>query len=446
MKTGFRPRRLPFELDRELVALYRAWDALERARFGNSVIDFDLAPQDTFPTFKSREQVLECLETQQRILQSLEGAAVEAEDAAVELLRRAAANLLHSRLRASATLLRALLGESFEFATYIRNTLGIEPREFSEEEIEQKRNEVNGLLEREFDISFRREDFEKFELDFKLQDSSNFDDNFRLLRARWLPVLLSRLGFPEEEFRRYTIDFSLTKEDAYWKNWISGNLAQHRIQLRVNVHPRHNWYKGSSELLTIHEYCGHAVQMVNWHRRIEAKQMPRVFGILTVHFPDQFLLEGLAEALPYLLPTPDRNLETQTLVFRELQYYTLMVFNNVHLLANGYVLEEARKTGSLTNSGSETALHYAFERLPFTKREVIEKEVRDRTQNPLFRCYQYVYGIAKRCFLDAFAGLAPEDSNQLLRWVYDVPMTPQQFVAVSRGLKKKSDAPSFSEV
>lgn len=444
MTTELRPRRLPLKLDRELVALYRAWDSLERARFANSVIDFDLAPQDAFPAFKSREEVLQALETQQRNLQSLEDTAAD-EDAEAEARRRAATSLLHSRLRASATLLRAWLGETFEFDPFIRSTLGIEPREFGEEEIERKRNEVNALLQREFNISFRRQDFKEFEADFKLQDSSAFDEHFRLLRARWLPILLSRLDFPEEEFRRYTIDFSLTKEDAYWKNWISGNLSQHRIQLRVNVHPRHHWYKGSSELLTIHEYCGHAVQMVNWHRRIEAAKMPRVFGILTVHFPDQFLLEGLAEALPYLLPTPDHNLETQTQVFRELQYYTLMVFNNLHLLANGHALQAARDAAFRTNVGPEAALHYALERLPFTDAQLIEKEIRDRTQNPLFRCYQYVYGTAKRSFLDAFAGLTSEDSNQLLRWVYDGPMTPQQFEAAAQDLKKKNGAPLLSQ-
>jgi hypothetical protein len=49
--------------------------------------------------------------------------------------------------------------------------------------------------------------------------------------------------------------------------------------------------------------------------------------------------------------------------------------------------------------------------------EVLEKEIRDRTQNPLFRTYQYVYGIAKEYFLTALSRFEPNQRWELLKTV-----------------------------
>src|SRR5262249_36125999 len=150
----------------------------------------------------------------------------------------------------------------------------------------------------------------------------------------------------------YTIDVEIAYEDAYWKNWISGNLSSHQIGLRINCHPRHSWYVGAAETLVLHEYCGHAVQMINWHRRIERKELPEFAGILTVHCPDQFTLEGLAEALAHFLPDESVRLEPKSIVLRALHDYSLMVMNNMHIMAN----EESEVAAST----------YATSRLPFT--------------------------------------------------------------------------------
>src|SRR5947209_19168723 len=122
---------LPEYIDRSLVDLYRAWNAVERSQHKNSIIDFDLAPQRPFAPVRDRREVLRRLEN---VLSDLEGE------------RTNLAVLSCARLRASTTYLRVLLGESIPFKSYIRLTLGVEARMFSEEEIRKQREIVSDRL------------------------------------------------------------------------------------------------------------------------------------------------------------------------------------------------------------------------------------------------------------------------------------------------------------
>jgi len=391
---------LQSELDRRLVALYRAWDVLEQTHSGKPIIDFDLAPKRDFEQIRSRQDVLRELEAMRDTLED-DSSPVH------DLVRR--------RLTASITYLRVLLGEVLDFRSYIRSTLALNPRFFSEEEISERKEIAVNRLKKSFGLTFQRDEFKRFQSVFRIKD--DLPQQFDVFRSIWVPQLLRHV---EARLNDYRISVEFASEDAYWKSWISGDLSEHLIRLQINVHPRHFWYQGSVESLVIHEYCAHAVQMVSWHERIEEKQLPEFLGILTVHFPDQFLLEGLAESLIYFLPSEDCKLEPMSVVLRDLHYYVLSVMNNLHILAN----EES----------PGAALKYALERLPFTSEDVIEREIRDRTTNPLFRCYQYVYAIAKESFLNALNPLDQDQRWELLRLVYNCPMTAKQFEEISGGL------------
>jgi hypothetical protein len=399
MKRGIRSASCK-QTDQQLVDLYRAWDGLERAQHGNSIVDFDLAPQTPFPPVRSRVDVLEQLERFAADLESEESPH---------------GKLTLARLKASVAYVRALLGETIGFASYIEQTLGIEPRRFQENQIWKQRDKVQKQLSDQYHLPFIERSLPEFQ-SRSFVDNEKLPRHFEHFRSKWVPELLKHVSVPLAD---YNIRVEFASEDAYWKNWISGNLSQHEILLRINTHPRQTWYQGYPETLVIHEYCGHAIQMINWHCRIERGELPGFLGILTVHFPDQFLLEGLAESLAYLLPGRLR-LEPRSVLLRELQYYYLLVLNNVHILAN--------------EQSSAVAFEYASNRLPFTAKELIEKEIRDRTENPLFRCYQYVYGIAKESFLSALGRLEPSQRWNLLRRVYDCPMTAKQFEEISTSL------------
>lgn len=386
---------LSAQIDQRLVDLYRAWDALEKQEHNNSILDFDLAPQRSFAPLKDRREVLENL---QRMIVAL----------APEIT--SIGNLTRARIQSSVSYLSSLLGENIPFDSYIEQTLCVKPERFEEEFVLRQKDRVERELKDRLGLRFRADEAYLFDNEFYIANPTTLPNQFEYFRARWVPELRQHVPIPLDEYR---VRVEFAREDAYWKNWISGNLSEHEILLRVNIHPRQIWYQGFSEILVIHEYCGHAFQMINWHRQIETGQLPQFMGILTVHFPDQFLLEGLAECLSYFLPNESLLLESKSVVLRELQRYYLRVLNNVHIMAN--------------TDSAEEAFDYAISHLPFTPRDNITKEIQDRTQNPLFRGYQYVYGIAKESFMNTLSGLERSELWNALRFVYDTPMTAKQF-------------------
>ncbi|MEP6914606.1 MAG: hypothetical protein ABJC89_03135 [Acidobacteriota bacterium] len=397
--------RLPSDLNRALVGFYRGWDRLEREQFNSSVIDFDLAEPAPALAFESREAVA-------RELTRLEATIGDAEGPAADLSR--------ARLRASSMYLRGLKDlDSIPFREYVLETMGIEPAPMSEARIAASAVRVRNLL-REYRggevIPFSRHGFDAFRAEFQTGTGDNLVRQFEYFCGKWIPVLTRAI---EADLDLSSIVVEFAEEDAYWKNWISGNLAEGEpIKLRINVHERHVWYQGAVEILVLHEYCGHAVQMALWQEAVRREEISSFFGVLTVHFPDQFLVEGLAESVAHVLPDerdrrerrPKHELERRSEIIRELQTYNLLILNNVHILAN--------------EKGVDVARTYARQRLPFTSFETIERELRDRTRHPLFRTYQYVYGPAQEAFVGALEPLPAAAKWRALQKFYRTPMTP----------------------
>ena len=330
-----------------------------------------------------------------------------------------AAALVRGRLRASLAYLRALQDvDAIPFREYISDTMGIEPRLQPEVLIRSSERRLGSLL-RDWSkhqlnlatpITFSRQGFAAFREESQTGTGENLKRQFEYFCGKWLNRLIDHI---QARFDVSSIVVEFAEEDAYWKNWISGNVAEGEpITLRINIHERHVWYQGAVELLVLHEYCGHAVQMALWHEALRHGEIASFLGVLTVHFPDQFLLEGLAESVSYVLPSSNLKLERRSEILRELQRYNLLVLNNVHILAN--------------ERGVDVARLYAKQRLPFTSEDAIERELRDRTRHPLFRTYQYVYAPAKEAFVSALTPLALQPRWQLLRHLYRTPMMPDQ--------------------
>lgn len=396
---------LPPDLDRALVGAYRGWDSLEREQFHGSVIDFDLAEPGDVPRFATREAVLDELARLSSAVRNL--------DPPVD-------TLVSARLRASSAYLRALLSsEPLPFREYVLDTMGIEPAMMPETRIRASERRLKEKL-RDFGqgkITFSRKGFDAFRAEFRTLTGNNLKGQFEYFCDKWVAHLTHAIA---TSFDPKSIAVQFADEDAYWKNWISGNVAEGQpITLRINVHERHIWYQGAVEILVLHEYCGHAVQMALWHEAVRRKTIASFFGVLTVHWPDQFLLEGLAESIAFVLPDGRHKLEKRSELIRELQTYNLLVLNNVHILAN--------------EQGLDTARTYARQRLPFTTDETIERELRDRTRHPLFRTYQYVYAPAKEAFVGALMAVSGPPRWALIRHLYRAPMTPARVQALLEG-------------
>jgi hypothetical protein len=374
----------------ELLGLYRGWHALERRSGGPEMIDFDLSTGTDAVEFASRSQVLLALESYGR---SLTG-----DDLVSEFNR--------DRVQASIYYLNACLGEQIPFAEYVRSTMGVTPQKFSEVQLLDSFDRVDTLLQ-EIGLKFCTQHKEQYAAQCLIQDKTTVKDQINDQLTQWL----DRLGklIPVPPLNHVAVSFA--EVDAYWANWVSGTV-QDGFGLQVNLHPRITYLKGTPSLLAAHEYCGHLIQVQQWALNVASGTIDPSYGFTTVHSPEAFMMEGLADVLVYIL-ADDAALNFDQRLARELTWHSRLVSNNVHYLIN-------------TGHHFGDVFQYYRRYCPFLDDRTIESSIRDRSQNPLGRTYQYVYGIALDYFRQLLEGKTRDRQRAILQTLYHQPYTKTQ--------------------
>lgn len=374
----------------DIVALYRGWHALERRLGGVDIVDFDLSAATAAMEFASRSQVLLALEA---CVRSTTG-----QDLASEFNR--------DRLEASICYLNVGLGEQVPFAEYVRKTMGATPKKFSEVELLDSFDRVDALLE-EIGLKFSVNYKSQYEAQCLIQDKTTVKDQINAQVERWLDRLGKFITVPQLD----RVNVSFAETDAYWSNWVSGSVRD-GFALQVNLHPRVKYLKGAPSLLAAHEYCGHLIQVQRWALNVANGSIDPSYGFTTVHSPEAFMMEGLADMLVYVL-ADDATLNFDERLARELTWHSRLVNNNVHYLIN-------------TGHHFRDVFHYYRRYLPFVDDLTIESSIRDRSNDPLGRTYQYVYGIALDYFRRLLAGKSFDRQREILQMLYHQPYTKTQ--------------------
>jgi hypothetical protein len=385
----------------KIIAVYRGWDNFERAHGGPEIIDFDLTEVDNTDSFTSREEILSALEN---LAEQLDTNSHEGE-------------FLHDKLQGSIFYLRAILGQQIPFNEYARYTIGISVTPFSDHELEALQNEVNDLLSY-FGIELKAEDKEKFETTLTISDPEKIKRGITDNQEFWL-ARLRDYGVPTPQRFRLNVEF--VEVDAYWSNWINGSFRE-GVTLRINIHPRKKYELGRPLMLCLHEICGHALQMTLWKDAIAGGVLNPACGLTTVHSPEAFVCEGLGQTVADFL-SDENDFPREFWLTRRLQYYTLMVLHNAHLMIYESV-------------PAEEILQYAETRLPFTPSSVIEAEMRDRRSDPLYRTYQLTYAAGEHMIKTLTRDLTPEQKRLLLRELYSTPMTPKQLTRLATRIRE----------
>src|SRR5438270_9903520 len=115
---------------RHVVSAYRGGEGLARSTSSEEIIDLDLAPPAPARRWTSKIDLLCYLEEARKRVRS------DSDDAV----------FVTAKLTASATYLRAQLGERLPFREYARRTVGVQPTEISEDEIDLVRSEIANRL------------------------------------------------------------------------------------------------------------------------------------------------------------------------------------------------------------------------------------------------------------------------------------------------------------
>jgi hypothetical protein len=373
-----------------IVALYRGWHTLEQQLGGTDIVDFDLSTTTDQMEFTSRSQVLLALEACRR--------SINGQDLVGQFNR--------DRLQASIYYLNACLGEQIRFEEYVRSTMGVTPQKFSEVQLLDSFDRVDALLE-EIGLRFCTKHKPQYESTCLIQDKTTVKDQISGQLQIWRDRLEKFITVPPLD----RVSLSFASVDADWANWVSGSV-QTGFALRVNLHPRVKYPKGMPSLLAAHEYCGHLVQVQQWALNVADGTIDPSYGFTTVHSPEAFMMEGLADVLMYVL-VDESALSFDERLAKELAWHSRLVNNNVHYLINmGHHFRDV--------------FQYYRRYSPFVDDRTIESNIRDRSHDPLGRTYQYVYGIALDYFRQLLAGKPFDQQREILQTLYHQPYTKTQ--------------------
>lgn len=339
-----------------ILDFYYRWHRFEQHN-NISIIDFDLLQRgEEFPgTFTSREEAFEVLD---HILSSMSS--------------DNAGDFLLQKLTASRYFLRALQGEHIPFSEYVRNTMGVLPIYLPEAVLQDQLHKTEESYSN-VNYEYTAESLKRFNEDQRLSQE-DIEKQFVSFRDDIVPKVISWLNL------HITLDYriSFIDKDEYWMNWISTD-QQGKIHLQYNLNKRHDWTRGSTEFLVFHEICSHAIQVALWKKRIEEGNLPPEVGLTTCFTPEQFTMEGLAESLCYFYP--ENPFSPFGLVSLNQDHLNWFVWNNAHIMAN-------------ESQPEKNIIEFVQSYLPLQSEDFIKKSIKEKTENPLGRTYQYIYGIA----------------------------------------------------
>lgn len=379
---------MDIKLTNKLLQVYFDWGRIEE----NEIIDFNLIGQkNKFPqVYKSRQELYQAFrEVKQDFI------AKTTED-----------RYLLSKINGSLAYLDALDNNPPPFSQYIEQTMGVTPILFSDKYIDNLLTETKNAYQK-LGVKYTRKDLKKFAREQRLT-KEEIVKSFNSFRDKWLPKFLDWLGI--EVLLDYDMEF--VEQDVYWMNWIK-TQGNGKILLQFNVHKGQPWTRGWTEYLMLHELCGHMVQMLCWKKEIIQDRMNPVVGLTTTFTPDQFIMEGIGEALLYFLPFNPLSEHGRITFAADHLYWAVM--NNLHIMANQEKSEE--EIYKFTS-------HY----LPKSTRKDIKKDIKEKTLDPLARTYQYSYGIGRYYFKQLSEKLSASEKKKFIQQMYTEAIAPRDII------------------
>lgn len=180
--------------------------------------------------------------------------------------------------------------------------------------------------------------------------------------------------------------------------------------------------------MATHEIWAHLVQAAIICDQIEKGLVPQCMGLTTLHGPEQFQSEGLAQTILHFLDTEDTS-STLIQAWKEWAPYKRMVAANIHHMINaGSPIEECVKYGT----------KHALYPTP----NDIAHSLRSKVNVPQFRCYEYVYGPSAAFFMRFARQASAAQKQEFLRAVYNEWLLPDELVVLTRALLQPDQVPA----
>lgn len=365
----------------EVEVVLRAWDAYERERGTPPVVDYDCHPSEH--TIKPANSRLDVLNTLQRLHD-------RSHDDAEEPVR--------VRLRSDVAYLRALLGERAPLDQYIKQTQGCGSAGWSPEYITSRGADARTSVER-LGVGWDAHTLERLSEHEIPLSTDQAPDVIRREAARLEPTVRELVDTDAP----FVLTIEAANIDAYWSYWLDGIGKDARLRLNLR---RAQFTEVQARVFALHEVLGHALKGASYAAYCAVKDVPWV-RLLSVHAPQQVLLEGLAQALPLFVIPDDEQVAARV----RIAHFTQLVRAELHLAINsGVAIEECVKV--------------ARSRVPFWSDEDLGDTLTDRTVNPQLRTYLWSYPAGIDWFVSLAEQAGSDIISEVLRAAYRKPLTP----------------------
>jgi hypothetical protein len=360
----------------EIETVLRAWDAYETARGGSPVIDFDCHPKDAVPA-----PAPDRLTVYRRLTE----------------LRAEATGPLATRVDADLAYLGALLGEHRPLSDYVRATQGCGiagwPEDYMAERAAQARTALADL-----GIAWGPHTNTELRQAEGVLDVSEAPDAIRQAAEELEPAVRRATGSTAP----YRLSIETAEVDAYWAYWLDGSGQD--VRLRLNL-PNVEFTQTGARQFALHEVLGHGLQSASLTAQAIAEDVPWV-RLLSIHAPQQVMLEGLAQAWPLFLLPDDKVLIARV----RLSHYCQLVLAQVHRALND-------------GTPAIECADYLRAAVPWWADKTVASYLSDRGTDPQHRSYMWAYPAG----FDWFAALAEADakvSREVFHAAYRAPLTP----------------------
>lgn len=371
----------------DLEHLLRAWDAYETGRNCPPVVDFDLAPPDA-PTPPAANRI--------EVYQRLTGLIDQAEASGQERLA--------TRARCHLAYLRALLGERTPIDAYIRETQGCPAAGWPDDYVtavgEQTRAAIDDLgIGWDAHLEAKLSDLEG------PVDPDTVADRMRSTATDLEPAVRKLTGTTAP----YELSVESVEIDAYWAYWLDG--AGTKVRLRLNMRNA-RFTEVRLRQFALHEILGHGLQSASWTAAVTGVDVDWV-RLTSVHAHQQFLSEGLAEALPLFVLPDDGALVART----RLTHYLHLVRAELHLAIN-------------TGASVTACISHVRQRVPWWPDDVLADLLTDRGTDVLLRSYLWSYPAGADWFTQLADSNDRDTIDHILPTAYTAPLTPDELAAL----------------
>ncbi len=344
----------------ELVEFDYLWDRFEKAN-DVEIIDFDLLQRSAdFPgTFGTRDDVMARL---QQLIHRYQ---------IVDM----PSPFVLQKLEASATFLRALSGAEIPFPSYISATIGVLPEMIPAAFLEATRTGTRAARLHVLGYPFTPDGVQAFMRENRL-GAAEITAEFDRAEQGQVSAILEWLGL--DLTPRY--ELQLVDVDELWSGETK-TTDDGEISLKFNINEeRSPWIRGDPECTALHEIGGHILQAAAWQQQLQTGAMPPVCGLTTLHGPETYVGEGVAENLLWFYP-PGLLSEAGELAVR-LHCAAELHWNDAFIMAG-----QGRSRDEILQFLDDHMLTY---RTGEQRRKRLELVAED----PLSRTYKYSYGIA----------------------------------------------------